>query len=250
MPSRACRVLRNIDVIFVEPLYDQNVGFIARAMKNFCLGRLVVVNPRCPLGVDAIKYSMHGVDKLRSIVVKESFEDVIKEYDYVVCSTGKKGGTPVRRSMLPEEAAERIVAFTGRRALVIGREDRGLSNEELSCCDAVVTIPANPEYPILNASHAATVLFYVIFREALANSRVIERPPRSELEMFINYLLLLAGELGVNKEKKKRLAVAARRILAETTAPRNDLRLFFGIIRKSYERIKECERAKTTVKPE
>jgi len=237
---RACRLLRDVDVVFVEPLYDQNVGFIARAMKNFCLGRLVLVNPRCPLGVEAVKYSMHGVDKLKDAVIKGSFEDVVRGYDYVACSTGKRGSAPVRRAMTPEEMARRIVYFSGRRAIVIGREDRGLSNNELSRCDAVVTIPANPEYPILNASHAAAILFYAAYREALAGGEAVERPSRSELEAFIRYLAMLAEKVGVSEDKRKRLGVAVRRMLSETMAPRNDLRLLFGIVRRSYERITEC----------
>ncbi len=247
---RPCRRVNEIDVAFVEPLYDQNVGFIARAMKNFCLGRLVLVNPRCPLGVEAIKYSMHGVDKLKNAVFMKSVENLVSSYDYVLCSTGKIGSSIIRRSMTPEEAAKRIVSFTGRRVVVIGREDRGLSNEELKLCDAIVTIPANPEYPILNASHAATILFYIIYRTAHENVKVIERPSREELEHFIEYLTLLAKELGMREEKIDGLKTAARRLLAETTAPAQDLSLLFGVIRKSYEKIRALTDLERGAKPE
>jgi len=237
LPVDPCRIAETVDVIFVEPLYAQNIGFIARSMKNFCLGRLIIVNPRCELGVEAVKYSMHGVDKLNSALILNNFSEAVKRYDYVVCTTGKRGRSSVRRSMTPEEAAERLVEFNVKKALVIGREDIGLKNSELERCDAVATIPANPEYPILNASHAAAIFFYLIYRRAGNVERVVDRPSREEVERFFYYLDETAKLLNVSEERRRRMIVAFKRLLAESKAPRSDLSLVFGLVRKSYEKL-------------
>lgn len=239
------KVFEEIDVVFVEPLYEQNVGFVARSMKNFCLKNLVLVNPRCDIGVDAIKYSMHARDIVENIKIKNSLKEIIDEHDFVACSTGKKGLSLVRRHIDPESLARQMVRFSGKKALVIGREDIGLTNDELKLCDVVVTIEANPEYPILNASHAAAILFYEIFKKSIKTTRRIERPKRSEIRAFLEYFENLGRILGYGDDRIERGKIMLRRLIGEGSMTKSDLRLLFGYIRKSYEIITACRANKS-----
>lgn len=231
-------------MVFVQPLYEQNIGYIARCMKNFCLQSLVLVKPRCSIGLDSRRYAMHGADIIEGARIFEDFEAVVKNTDLVVCTTGVKGGGPLRRYVSPSEAAEIIAENTGRRAIVIGREDWGLSNNELALCDLIVTIETNPEYPSLNASHAAVIMFYELFKaiKKVSSSR-IERPRREEIEKLLEYMDLLGRELGYSEERLWKSQVLMRRLITENRFSSIDLRLLLSYLGDSYRRLKEkCTR--------
>lgn len=233
--------LSEISVVFVQPLYDQNVGYLARCMKNFCLGRLVIVSPRCPLGLEARKYAVHAAELVENAVILSSFEEVVKSFDLVACSTGVKGSGPLRRYLTPREAARLLLETSGSKALVIGREDIGLTREELARCDVLVTIDANPEYPSLNASHAAAVLFYELFSAAVGQAPYrIERPPREEVEAFFRHLRRLGELLGYDRQRVESSELVLRRMLGENRVDKSDFRTLFGLIRDSLTRLEAC----------
>lgn len=223
--------LREISIVFVEPLYDQNVGYLARCMKNFCFEKLIVVRPRCALGVESIKYAMHAAEIVEAALIVSSFEDVVKSHDFVACSTGVKGSGALRRYLTPRELASLVLEISGRKALVIGREDIGLTREELSSCDVVVTIEANPAYPSLNASHAAAILLYEFFNAATGfGTYKLERPPRDELEAFFRVFRKLSGLLGYDDQRIRNSEIVLRRFLSENRVSRADLRVLFSLI--------------------
>lgn len=230
--ARGCDTrLREISVVFVEPLYDQNVGYIARCMKNFCFEKLVIVKPRCRLGLEAIKYAMHAAEVVQSAEVVDSFETVVKRHDFVACSTGVKGSGALRRFLSPKQLAQLMIEFSGSKALVIGREDIGLTREELASCDAIVTIEANPAYPSLNASHAAAVLLYEIFNAATGDVTYrLDRPPREELEAFFRAVKRLGELLGYDDQRIQSNELILRRLLAENRVSKSDLRVLFGLV--------------------
>jgi len=223
--------LREISVVFVEPLYDQNVGYLARCMKNFCFERLIVVRPRCELGIEARKYAMHAAEIVEAAFIVDSFEEVVKSHDLVACSTGVKGSGALRRYLTPKELASLLVEASGRKALVIGREDIGLTREELSACDVIVTIDANPAYPSLNASHAAAILLYEVFNAAASPAPYrLERPARDELDAFFRTLRRLGELLGYDDQRIRGSELVVKRFLSESRVSKADLRVLFGFM--------------------
>jgi len=233
--------LSEISVVFVQPLYDQNVGYLARCMKNFCLSKLVIVSPRCPLGLEAKKYAVHASELVENAVVLSSFDEVVMRFDLVACSTGVKGSGPLRRYLTPKELARLLLETSGSKALVIGREDIGLTREELALCDVLVTIDANPEYPSLNASHAAAVLFYELFSAAVGQAPYrVERPPREEVEAFFKHLRKLGELLGYDRQRVESSELVLRRMLGENRVDKSDFRTLFGFIRDSLTRLEAC----------
>ncbi len=243
-PASCEKLFDEIYVIFVQPLYEQNIGFIARSMKNFCLKNLIIVKPRCKIGIEAIKYSMHAKDVLETSRIEESFEELTNEFDLVICSTGKKGKSPIRRHLSPTQMAKKIVKFSGTKAIVIGREDIGLTNNELRLCDIVVTIDANPEYPILNASHAAAILFYEIFKhvKGLRGLSKVEKPSKDEINAFLDTFEILGKKLGYEDYRIEKGKIALRRLIGEGTITTNELRILFGYFRKSLDILQKCRR--------
>ena len=235
----------SLAVVLVEPLYEENVGYTARVMKNFSVKELVLVNPRCELGIEAVKRAMHGRDVLEKARLATSLDEIVKMYDLVIGTTGKHGKkfTQTRRFMTPERLAEKVSKLEGRVALVFGREDRGLTNEELRLCDGVVTIPANPEYPILNLSHAVAVILYVIYRELQLEARLPKpsMPNRGEVLVLLEYVKRLSLLLWRSETRAERAVLVIKRFLSSCLTTREDVRVLLGLIKESYDRLLRLE---------
>lgn len=238
--------LSDVSVAFVEPLYEINVGYVARCMKNFCLTKLIIVKPRCQIGDEAYRFSAHAQDVLANARIASSLAELRDEFDLVVGTTGvaTKGFDQVRRWITPEQLARRIAGLEGRVLLVLGREDIGLTNEELALCDVVSTIPANPQYPIMNVSHAAAVFFYEIYKHAVETASAWQRermPKREELEVLLKYLRLLLLELGERENRIERACIMARRLFGGAPPTDADVRMLLGALRGAYERLQELK---------
>jgi len=235
-----------VAVVLVEPLYEENIGYVARVMKNFGVKRLIIVKPRCKIGLEAIKRSMHARDVLEGARLVDSFEEVIREFDLVIGTTGKHGKkfTQVRRFMTPERLAKRLAEYRGTVAIVFGREDRGLTNAELALCDGVVTIPANPEYPILNLSHAVAVILYEVFK-ACGSKPELPRPSmprREEVDVLLKYLYSLVLTLWGSERRAEKAVLMMKRMFSSCLIGAEDVRMLLGVFRESYERLAERRR--------
>jgi len=158
-------VSETFTVVLVEPRYDGNVGSVARAMKNFGFKNLVLVNGP-EIGPEGRKNAMHALDIVQSALRMKSFDEVVDRYDFIVGTTAKTGGDSnhLRTPVFPDQLANAI-GKKGKIALVFGREDYGLLNEEIDRCDFLLTIPANMEYPTLNLAQSAAILLYELSRQ-------------------------------------------------------------------------------------
>src|SRR5260370_26007515 len=155
--------LADFRVILVEPSFEESIGFVARAMKNFGLCNLHRVNPIAILGPEGRSRGGHAQNVLDSIVQHRSLEEALQGLDLVMGATAQKSYVPsnlVRKPMTPKELSTIVKRRSGTVGIVFGREGTGLTNSELSQCDATLTIPASSEYPTLNLSHAAAIVFY------------------------------------------------------------------------------------------
>ena len=166
-----------IAVVLVGPLHEGNVGFAARSMKNFGFTDLVLVDP-CPLGEIARACAMHASDVLENARTM-SLEQVFSDHQLIVATTGGLTKSVCRSMRMPyytpAEIRDRIRQIRGEVAILFGRENRGLSNEEIRRCDMICTIPASPSYPILNISHAVAVVCYELAGIPRGTYRLAER---------------------------------------------------------------------------
>jgi TrmH family RNA methyltransferase len=233
--------LSKISVAFVEPLYEINIGYVARCMKNFGLSKLVLVKPRCRVASEAYKFAAHAQDVIANASYVDSLSELRSNFDLIVGTTGvtTKALSHVRRWITPEELSERIAQQDGEVLLVLGREDIGLTNEELALCDIVATIPANPEYPILNVSHAAAVLFYEVYKACSRSKPSARLPSREEIELLLSYFKNLILTLGESEERAERACLMLRRVIGGSPPSDVDVRMLLGVIRRAYERISD-----------
>ncbi len=150
-------------VVIVEPIYQINLGYIARISKNFGIKRLNLVNPKCKYkGKEAIKYSKHARELLENAKLFGSIDSAVKG-TFVLGTTAiwRKTGEAFF-NVYPLERFMKLVKKNRIRdiSILIGRDNIGLTKAELAKCDATIFIPASDDYPALNISHALGILLY------------------------------------------------------------------------------------------
>jgi len=166
-------------VVLVEPTDPVNIGGVIRVMANTGFLKLRLVRPvayeaRQLVGV--AHYTQHIVEAAGHY---DSLPDAVADRHLVVGLTGTHHS--VERNAIPfQDAVTRLVEAAIDRhevAIVLGREDRGLSNALLDACHLVTTIPTNPGYPSLNLAQAVLLILYQLFQRASGEDQVY-RPPR------------------------------------------------------------------------
>ncbi|MFH1722570.1 MAG: RNA methyltransferase [Candidatus Altiarchaeota archaeon] len=158
--------MKNLYIVLVEPKYEGNIGSVARVMKNFGFEKLVLVNPP-QIGRDARKMSMHGLNILMDAKTYPSFNEMKKDFDFLVATTAKAGGdSNFHRKPIPLDKLN--PRTSGKIAILFGREDYGLLTKELRACDLQVFIPANPEYSTLNLSQSVGIFCYELSKKEMA----------------------------------------------------------------------------------
>jgi len=198
-----------LKLVVQEPKYQINVGYIARIAKNFGLKRLYFVKPRAKiLGATAIKFAKHARDLLENAKIYRSLDEAVKDCDIVIGTTGvwEKAKSHKKNVMSIERAAREAHNKAYRSiALVLGRDDVGMSKEELANCDIVAFIPSNPEYPVLNISHAAAIMLYEFTKKRLGGIYKVERemPTRRELDLlFSEFESMISSKSSIRNKKE------------------------------------------------
>ena len=151
-------------VVLVETQDLVNIAGVVRAMKNFGLRDLRLVRPQEyePRRIEGIAHKTGDV--LRRVAIFDDFDAAVADCTLVAGLTARQR-TAKRNVIRPREIAAELTAASdaGTAALLLGREDRGLTNEQLDRCHRSVIIPTNPEHPSLNLAQAFTVMAYELF---------------------------------------------------------------------------------------
>ena len=232
-------------VVLVAPKNEGNVGAVARAMKNFGARRLVLVDP-CPIGDEARKRAMHGADILDAAVTAASLEASVVGVDLVAGTTGIATSSEkkfLRIAMTPRGFAERVASVDGTVAVLFGREDFGLLDEELARCDILVSIPASPRYPVLNLSHAVAIVLYELFSAKRAGGRLREASGE-EKELLHGALADLMEATDYPPHLRARTKVMFRRLLGRATPSKWEFHALMGVLQRATKRIRRLERAR------
>lgn len=156
----------NIHFILVEPKEPGNIGASARAIKNMGFRNLCLVNPLAVITDEARWLACNALDVLESAKTYHSLNDAIKGKSIITGTTRRKGKR--RGVIMPvEDAARRIFDIARRHneiAILFGREDRGLFNEEVEECGFLITIPTSKEQPSLNLAQSVLIVAYELSR--------------------------------------------------------------------------------------
>jgi len=155
-----------LTVVLHQTRSPDNLGAVARVMANFGFSRLILSDPATYAFRGAERLAVKGEGVLEGMAVARDLPEALTDCVYAVGTTSRtqlRGRTP----LTPEEAVSRLAqeSARGRVALVLGGEQRGLSDEELAHCADVLVIPTSEVQPSMNLAQAAAVLLYLCGRE-------------------------------------------------------------------------------------
>jgi TrmH family RNA methyltransferase len=225
----------NISFVLVETMEAGNIGASARALKNLGFSKLELVRPG-KFPSDEAGWFAHGAeDVLFDIQVFPDLQAAMADKSVIIGATrriGKRRGQayPVR------EAAERIrkLSVNNRIALLFGREDRGLKNEETSECYFMINIPASPENPSFNLAQAVLIIAY----ELSYTSYTVKPPPgiiknAEFLNLFrrLGNIMKIAGyEPKGIRDNEEEIMMDLKRLMSRTAITEREAKMLHGII--------------------
>ncbi|MCP3685611.1 MAG: RNA methyltransferase [bacterium] len=220
-----------ITVVLVEPESPGNIGAVCRAMKNFGLTSLVLVNPKCKhMAGEAKGRAMHALNILKKAKVAKI--DCLDKFDYVIGTTsiiGSDYNIP-RCPIKPEELAAKNLK--GKIALLIGRESSGLTNEEILKCDFIVSIPVSKTYPALNMSHAAAIIFYELFKKKNTKSAIAPISKKEKEIIFQKVDKILENMSFTTEQKKETQRRVWKRMIGKAMLTKREAFALLGFLRK------------------
>jgi TrmH family RNA methyltransferase len=228
--------LDRIRVVLVRPREAQNVGAVARAMKNMGLARLVVVAPEAIDEARAATLAVHAGDVLAARTTCASLAEALAGCGLVVGTSGRptaaRDGGTAPRLLAPTILA---AAATNDVALVFGPEDHGLALDELQQCQHVVTIPTSDAYGSLNLAQAVLVCAYELWTATATATPVSARvlAPHARLELL--YEKLAAGLEAVSFLHGEEAPVTMRRVrrmLGRAGLDDDEVQLLLGVARQ------------------
>jgi len=221
-------------VVLVEPVYEINIGQVARTMKNFGFRELVMVNPLVPIDKSAAVFASHARDILDNARLVDSLDLALKGVELRVATTALAAKSPhnlTRGSIPVSELAERIAEHPRTTAIIFGRDPTGLTNSEISKCDMVVTIPAHPDYPTLNISHAAAIILYELYKVRTAGGNEAKFD-RESIRLLSSYFAGVLDRLGLPSHRARLTLETFERVMSRGLVAKRELTLLIGAFRR------------------
>ncbi len=229
-------------IVLVEPQLGQNIGMAARAMGNFGLTELRIVNPRD---------GWPNIHASRAASGADAIIDGAKLFDTVpaaladcslVFATTARAHDQAKPVLAPEAAAAEManeIAGEGRAAILFGRERWGLTNEEVALADRIVTFPVDPEFASLNLAQAVLLMGYEWFKRVKDGAlpfAATERSVRASKQQEQAFFEALVTELDRVEflrpvEKRDTMIVNLRNIFSRMEPTRQDMQTLHGAIK-------------------
>ncbi len=228
-------------VVVVDAQTPGNIGTIARAMKNFGLSELLLVDPPAldPDG-EAYGFAGHAREDVLPNAKEVTFESVVENYHTIGCTaiTGEDSRRHIRYPFkTPVELKEDLRTLDAETALVFGREGIGLTNDELAQIDQICSIPASQEYPVLNLGQAATVLLYELRELTVEETQLPDtaqsRAEEADVERFYGYLSAFLDAQGYNDRKREKTTRLFRRLIARAHPTDREVHTLMGVFRRA-----------------
>jgi tRNA/rRNA methyltransferase len=199
--------LNALSIILVRPKFPENIGSVARAMKNMGLSRLIVVNGCSPLHPNAYKLASGSEDILERAEEFPTLREAISEMGCVVGTTSR-GGKERQPLLTPKTLVKKLIPLSMKNTigLAFGSEKEGLSNEELSLCQLYVRIPSMESFPSLNLAQTVMVVCYELFQGSIEiHQKPIQLAQAEQLERMFEHMektLIQIGFLDSNHPKR------------------------------------------------
>lgn len=233
-------VQRDVRIVLVNPSHPGNIGGAARAMKTMAVDQLVIVEPQEYPDPRAVWRAAGARDLLENARIVDSLEEAIGDCDFVV-------GTSARGRKIPwplvnaKQCAERIYSEpeAAKIAILFGREDSGLNNDELQRCNLHVHVPTSAAYSSLNLSMAVQILCYELRMKSLDQTTQPSEQGEwdepfantADVERFHEHLAQTLADIEFFDPKNPRqLLTRLRRLFARTRLDQMEMNILRGIL--------------------
>ena len=194
---------KQVKIILIETSNSGNIGSTLRAMKTMGFGNLCLVNPKKFPSEEVTALAANASDLIDTVQVVNSLDEALDGCNLVVGTSSRDRKVPWPNESIIS-ASPKIIAEADKDntvAILFGREDRGLTNDELQRCNLHVRIPANKDYPVLNVAMSVQVICYQL---------LIDKTLRSEGKKNIHWDVPLAEANHVNRLIKHFTEVAEK----------------------------------------
>ncbi|MYL27410.1 MULTISPECIES: tRNA (cytosine(32)/uridine(32)-2'-O)-methyltransferase TrmJ [Halomonadaceae] len=242
--------LEGLRVVLVEPSHPGNIGAVARAMKNMGVSELALVSPVSFPDEKASARASGADDVLANARVVSDLGEAVADCVEVIGASARSRSVtwPI---LNPRDCGSRALEqrLQGPVALVFGREDNGLSNEELRRCHYHVQVPANPDFSSLNLAMAVQVMLYEVRMQSLFDVSESPAPQwqsthspvddgwdelpatAADMERLLAHLEQTLTTTGFHDpERPRQLMVRMRRLFQRAHPDRMEMNILRGIL--------------------
>jgi TrmH family RNA methyltransferase len=232
-------LLDNIRVVLVEPIFGGNIGSVCRAINNNGISDLAIVTPRPDTDwEDARKLSCNAKAQLEAREEYSTLAEAVADCTVVAGTSARTGfyrdtaHTPHAFAPIALESAK-----DHKIALVFGREDKGLFNEELALCTHIIQIPSSELYTSLNLSHAVSICCYEIFSASGLFEPSEEKAEEADSElrerMYAVWREMMIQTEFTHDQKLEHMMMGLRRIFARGKLTVPDVKILMGLAKQS-----------------
>ena len=238
-------LLNSVKIVLVGTTHPGNIGAAARAMKNMGFRNLSLVKPK-EFPSDVATYrSKAAKDILENALIFNNLQEAVVDCELVIGTSARDRKVPWP-ILSPKESAEEVSKSLKKHkiAIVFGREDRGLTNEELGLCNYHVHIPTDPEYSSLNLSQAVQILVYEIRMAVLSDDENqdywdVELANNNQTEMLIQHMDELMQEVEFyDVDNPRKLLLRVRRFFKRSRIDVMETNIFRGLFATIQKKLK------------
>ena len=228
--------LSNIYFILVRPQMGENIGSVARAIKNFNIKHLRMVNPRCNWpNQKALATSVGAKDVIKSTKIYDSVEKAIGDLDLIFASSSRI--RKINKKTISISNLKTKIKKKSKIGILFGPEASGLSNDEINCADYLVKIPSNKKFSSLNLSHSAIIFCFELFK--FFSHKKLEYKTgykslvakKSEVNKFLNFIIKGLDKKGFLQPNHKRQSMIRNiyNIFHRLNLSEQEIRILLGI---------------------
>jgi tRNA/rRNA methyltransferase len=188
--------------ILVEPSVPENIGAAARAIKTMGFLNLRLVNP-WGFPHEKMYHVAHAShDIIENIKIFNTLSEAIAGLDFVVATSAKKRSVcnDYHHAATISELLKAKSGSIGSAGIVFGREESGLSNEEVRLCDIISFIPMKRKYPSMNLSHAVSLYAYLLSEHSVVRSRSTRPVKKEKYRMVVAKAEAMTEKIRIRKE--------------------------------------------------
>ena len=232
---------KNIHFILVRPQLGENIGAVARSLKNFNFENLRLVSPRDSWPNKSATYTaVEAKDVVHKAKVFQNIDQAVADLDYVFATTSRSRS--VNKKIIDLSKAIKIIKkqsiHNKKTGIFFGPEASGLSNDDLINANYLVNIPTSNKFKSLNLSHAVTIFAFELFTASIKFEPIVKNLYRSddakkkEVNTFLNFLISHLDKVGFLKpaEKKQQMIRSVKNIFHRSYLSTQEIRTLSGVI--------------------